>query len=467
MAADGRILYARWDYIDRFNGPFISLWSTNPDGTSAQLVYKQYSSRPQCPFEARSIPNSQKIAFTACGHHSIDGGSLVLLDRTRGTEESRPITRLTPEVAFPETESYDDTYYVNPWPLSEQFYLVGWSDKRLPPHCVASDERNPANPCGIYLYDAMGNLEPLYRDPVLSSQYPIPVRARAKPPILPSMTAWDGVQEGRFLIQDVSRGLEGLARGSAKRLRIVAVPPKVQPNMNSPVLGVSAEDPGKFVLGTVPIEADGSAHFRVPSGLPVFFQALDEKGLAIQTMRTLTYVQAQQTQSCIGCHEHRDTAPSYGKTAIAASREPSKLTPGPAGCWPLRYDQLVQPVLDKSCVSCHGPRGTSAAAARLDLTPAKSYQSLLTFGGENLRKLAFERDRSIPGQCTAMNSKLYSLLTQPEGHAGVRLDAESLERLILWMDVYAQRQGSFSEAQEQQLLELRRDWAHLLTAGER
>ena len=186
-----------------------------------------------------------------------------------------------------------------------------------------------------------------------------PCAARTKPPILPSMTAWDGVQEGRFLIQDVSRGLEGLARGSAKRLRIVAVPPKVQPNMNSPVLGVSAEDPGKFVLGTVPIEADGSAHFRVPSGLPVFFQALDEKGLAIQTMRTLTYVQAQQTQSCIGCHEHRDTAPSYGKTAIAASREPSKLTPGPAGCWPLRYDQLVQPVLDKSCVSCHGPRGTA------------------------------------------------------------------------------------------------------------
>ncbi|MGO8752032.1 MAG: discoidin domain-containing protein [Thermoguttaceae bacterium] len=465
VAWDGRILYARWDYIDRFNGPFISLWSTNPDGTGAQLIYKQFTTRPQCAFEARSIPNSQKLIFTACGHHSIDGGSLVLLDRTRGTEESQPITRLTPEVAFPETESYGDTYYESPWPLSEQFYLVAWSDKRLPPHCVVTDDRNPANACGIYLYDAFGNLEPLYRDPAISSQFPIPVAPRAKPAVLRSATAWDGVQEGRFMVQDVYRGLEGVRRGTAKKLRIIAVPPKVQPNMNSPVLGISAEDPGKFVLGTVPVEADGSAHFRVPSGLPVFFQVLDEKGLAIQTMRTLTYVQAEQTQSCIGCHEHRDMAPPYGKPPLAAMKEPSKLTPGPAGSWPLRYDQLVQPVLDRSCVSCHDPKSTRAKAARLDLTPAKSYQSLLTFGGEDLKKLAFERDRSVPGRCTAMKSKLYALLSDEKGHEGIHLDADGLDRLTLWMDVYAQRSGSFSEPQEQELRKLRQRWAHLLTAG--
>ena len=95
---------------------------------------------------------------------------------------------------------------------------------------------------------------------------------------LPASAQWDGPQQGRFLLQDVYRGLTGIPRGSVKRLRIVGVPPKVQPNMNSPMLGVSAEDPGKFVLGTVPVEADGSAHFRVPSGVPVFFQAFDAEG---------------------------------------------------------------------------------------------------------------------------------------------------------------------------------------------
>ena len=146
------------------------------------------------------------------------------------------------------------------------------------------------------------------------------------------------------------------------------MPPKVQPHMNSPSLGVSAEDPGKFVLGTAPVEADGSAFFRVPSGVPVFFQALDADGLAVQTMRSLTYVQPGQTLACVGCHEQRDTAPLPRGLPLAALREPSQLTPGPDGSWPLRFDQLVQPVLDRHCVSCHKPGVENAAAAAFDLT---------------------------------------------------------------------------------------------------
>jgi len=465
VARDGRVLYARWDYIDRFNGPFISLWSTNPDGTNAQLVYGNYTARPQCVFEARSIPNSHRLVFTASAHHSITGGSLCLLDRTLGTEDERPLVRLTPEVRFPETEAWDDHYYANPYPLSEQFFLVAWGDQRLPPHTIATDQRNPANALGVYLYDAFGNLELLYRDPAISSQYPLPVTARERPPVIPCMVRWDGPQYGYFLVQDVYRGLEGVPRGTVRYLRIVAVPPKVQPNMNTPVLGVSAEDPGKFVLGTVVVHEDGSAFFRVPSGVPVFFQALDDRAVAIQTMRTLTYVQPMQTQSCIGCHEQRDTAPPLGRAPLAALRGPSPLRPGPAGSWPLRYDQLVQPVLERACVSCHHPGSTSPKKSRLDLSAANSYRSLISFGGEDLKKLAFERDRSLPMQCTAMKSKLYALLTQPGGHEGVRLDQDDLERLVLWMDLYAHRQGSFSEAQEQELRELRQKWAELFAAS--
>jgi hypothetical protein len=459
VASDGRILYARWDYIDRFNGHFESLWSASQDGTNPQLVYGNYTVKPQAVFEARSIPGSAKLVFTASAHHSITGGSICLLDRPKGLEGETPLTRITSEVCFPETEGWPEHYYANPYPLSEEYFFVGWADQKLPPHAGSAqitDHRNPVNAMGLYLLDAFGNLELLYRDPQISSMYPLPVAPRPQPPLQSSVVDWDGPQEGRLLVQNVYAGLDGVTTGSVRALRIIGVPPKVQPHMNSPQLGVSAEDPGKFVLGTVPVEPDGSAHFRLPSGVPVFFQALDRTGLVVQTMRTLTYLQPNQTLSCIGCHEPRDAAPTSVKPVLAALREPSRLIPGPSGSWPLRFDQLVQPILDRHCVECHRSDSDDPAAARLNLQPAHAYQSLIAFGGEDLKKLAFERDRSIVGQGTAAQSKLWKLVTRPAGHEGVRLNRDSLDRLALWMDTYAHRLGHFSPEQERELREFQR-----------
>ncbi|MDT8301516.1 MAG: discoidin domain-containing protein [Sedimentisphaerales bacterium] len=471
VAHDGNIIYARWDYIDRFNGHFMSLWSTNQHGSNPQLVYGNFTEKPQCIFEARAIPNSHKLIFTAAAHHSIEGGALALLDRSRGTEGTDPITRLTPDVCFPEAEGWSPTYYANPYPLSEQFYLVAWSDKPLPPHRGSSQvtgSQNPVNALGLYLYDSFGNLELLYRDPEISSMYPIPLRRRERPSIHPDTVDWEGTQEGRFIILDIYKGLRHqsqentISHGSIKQLRIIGVLPKTQPHMNTPSLGVSKEDPGKFILGTVPVEKDGSAYFRVPSGIPVFFQALDQNGLVVQTMRSLTYVQPGQTLSCIGCHESREVVPPVAAQPLAVQREPSKITPGPTGSWPLRFDLLVQPVLDKSCVSCHQPNSPNEIASRLDLSPAKSYENLLSFADKDLEKLAFEKDRSIIGQCTAAQSKLLESLENGKGHEDLQLNEDDFNRLATWMDVYAQRLGSFSKHQEKQLRELRQKMTPLL-----
>jgi len=263
-------------------------------------------------------------------------------------------------------------------------------------------------------------------------------------------------------VQDVYQGLPGVPRGSVASLRIIGVPPKVQPHMNSPKLGVSKEDPGKFVLGTVRVEQDGSAYFRVPSGVSVFFQAIDRRGLAVQTMRSLTYVQPGQTLSCVGCHESRELSPLAGARPLAARREPSRITPGPEGSWPLRFDRLVQPVLDELCVSCHRPGSDNKEAARFALTLDQSYQNLMSFADENLEKLAFEKDVSTVGDCVAAESRLLALLTAEGGHEGVKLDAESFDRLATWMDVYAQELGSFSPEQERQLYALRQKMLSLL-----
>lgn len=464
VAADGRILYTRWDYIDRFNGHFFSLWSSNPDGTNPQLVYGNYTVRPQVVCEARAIPGSSKLVVTAGAHHSITGGTLCLLDRTRGTEEEAPLTRLTPEVVFPETGGWPEHYYLNPWPLSEEFFLVAWSDRRLPPHCRATEQDNPANAAGLYLLDAFGNQELLYRDPAISSLHPIPLAPRPEPPRLAPVT--DPAlppAEGRLLVQDVRRGLGDAAlAGAVRRLRVVAVPPKVQLTMNAPVLGVSAEDPGKYVLGTVPVEADGSAYLRVPSGVPLLFQALDASGRAVQTMRSLTHVMPGQTLACVGCHEHRDTAPPLAQAPLAARREPSRIATGPEGSWPLRYDRLVQPVLDRLCVSCHAPDAPDPAAARIDLTASRSYETLLGWRDSELKTLAFERDRSEPGQGVAMQSRLWALLDGPIPHHGAALAADDRDRLLTWLDTYAQRTGSFSPEQERDLNDLRNRLAPLL-----
>jgi hypothetical protein len=226
--------------------------------------------------------------------------------------------------------------------------------------------------------------------------------------------------------------------------------------MNSPVLGVSREDPGKIVLGTIPVEKDGSAHFRVPSGMSVFFQALDGEGLAVQTMRSLTYAHPNRTLSCAGCHESRDSTPASGAIPLAAAREPSRLTPGPEGSWPLRYDRLVQPVLDRLCVECHRPGAADAKAAAFDLTPEKSYDALIAYADKDLYNLAFERDRSMAGEMPARKSRLLALLREGEGHYKVALDAGDLARLATWMDTYVHRIGHFSDEQEAELDELRR-----------
>ena len=118
--------------------------------------------------------------------------------------------------------------------------------------------------------------------------------------------------------------------------------------MNFPSLGVTSDDPGKFVLGTVPVEADGSAYFHVPAGVTLFFQALDEKGRAVQTMRSGVYVQPGQTYSCIGCHERRrrPRRPILRRPP-SASRHGLSPAPRAPGRWISM--PLVQPVLDQNC----------------------------------------------------------------------------------------------------------------------
>jgi hypothetical protein len=446
----GLILYSRWDYIDRDAVTHQNLWATRPDGTNPIAVWGNATPTPHCSFQIQPIPGSSKIVFTASAHHSIAGGSIAVVDPTVANNGQQAITRITPEVPFPEAEGNNiREYYEAPWPLSEKYFLVGYSPKPL----VWEPGANDRDALGIYLLDAAGNRELIYRDSDIGSTNPCPLLARVKPPVLQSALAADAPPAGEMTLMDVYQGLGGVPRGNIKALRIIQILPKTTHVAGSPPVGIAGEENARAVLGTVPVEYDGSARFIVPARKPILFQALDGDGFAVQTMRSVTYVQPGERVSCAGCHESRMSAP-VPKSAVAAARPPSRIDPGPFDGQPFSFVRMVQPVLDKHCVSCHGsdkPVKGIDLTGRPDRGFTKSYWSLcgdkdFWGAGTNPKNAAealvprFGARNQIQvtppgGQYGALGSRLIKMLRK--GHEDVRLSADDMRRLAVWIDCNA------------------------------
>ena len=448
----GLILYARWDYIDRDAVTHQNLWATRPDGTNPFALWGNATASPHCTFQLQAIPGSPKVVFAASAHHSIAGGSIALVDPTVSDNGQQAITRITPEIPFPEAEGRDiQEYYTSPWPLSEKYFLVGYSPLPL----VWEPGANQPNALGIYLLDAWGNRELIYRDPEIGSTNPCPLVPRPVPPALPSMLPDNPQPIGEMVLGNVYEGLGELEPGSIKQLRIVQIFPKTTNLADKPPIGIAREENGRAILGTVPVEPDGSARFLVPAGKLVHFQALDENGFAYQTMRSATYVQPGERVSCVGCHEHRLSAPIRKQAELMALGRPaSRIEPGPLGGRPFSFVEVVQPVLDKHCATCHGSQQPDGG---IDLTGvphqgfSKSYLSLCgdvdfwhlgtnpknaagalvpRFGGRNQIQIT-----PPGGSYGALGSRLIELIRN--GHEEVQLSRDELGRLAAWIDLNA------------------------------
>jgi hypothetical protein len=439
-----------------------------PDGSNPATVWGNATASPHCTFQAKPIPGSGKFVFTASAHHSITAGSIAVVDPAVGYDGHGAITRITPEIPFPEAESRNiGEYYASPWPLSEKYFLVAYSPRPL----VWEPGANPSDALGIYLLDVFGNRELIYRDPQIGSTNPTPLRPRPVPSTVADVRPAGEPPQGEMLLADVYRGLGDVPRGSIKQLRIVQIFPKTTPLANRPPIGLAGEENGRAILGTVPVEADGSARFMVPAHKPILFQALDADGFAYQTMRSLTYVQPGETVSCIGCHESRMTAPTAPGDAmpLAMRQAASTIEPGPLGGRPFSYVEVVQPVLDKRCVQCHGPTrkdGNIDLSGVPDRGFSKSYWALcgdrnFHGGGTNPQNAAAalvprfgQRNRievTPPGGTyAALGSRLMKLLRQ--GHEDVQLTDAELRRLAAWIDLNAIFYGvNLPEAQARQL----------------
>jgi hypothetical protein len=466
---NGMIIYTRWDYVDRGNIQAHHPWITSPDGRDARAIQGNYGkskgARPTMEMDSRSIPGSHKYIATAAAHHGQAYGPLILIDpRIKDDDEMAPIQRLTPEVPFPEAEmGYNDgQVYATAWPLSEHFYLCVYDGD-------GSARRRMKNNYGIYLVDAFGNKELLYRDPAISCLSPIPLRPRKKPPVLarvtgsPEQPLSELLQTAPMGVINVYNSLKPFPEGTIiKALRIIQVLPKTTPLINEPRIGYGNEKGARAVLGTVPVETDGSAYFSLPVGRPVYFQALDEHGLAVQSMRSDTYAHHGQRLLCRGCHEPRHSAPPVPeRLPLAFRRPPSRIQPDVEGSNPFSFPRLVQPVLERNCVSCHEKEPKAPDLRKGDWKKNTHYWYA---SYDNLREYAFffgnvrntydpwTTPRTIPGRFGARASKLYHILRQ--GHHDVKLSKEDLHRITLWLDCNSDFFGSYENSEAQARAEI-------------
>ena len=486
---DGRIVYMRWDYVDRGFNQAHHAWIAYPDGRDPRELQGNTRSNEWIGCHAqqsiRAIPGSRLYVATACSHHSHIRGSLVLIDPSAHDDGAMgQLRRLTPDQLFPESEmcSGFDKYssaYATAWPLSEKYYLCvydGDANSQYP-DCPVDARRRKYD---VTLLDAFGNKICVYSHPQISCFDPMPLQPRPCPPIIPhrTLTGLPADADGRrpdpipaaslpttAVIQVMNvynsrypfpKDVAGTGPVAIKSLRIWEILPKTMPYVGIPRLGACDQTPGRQCLGTVPVEADGSAAFEAPVGVPLYFQALDSDGCAVQTMRSDTYVAPGETLTCNGCHESREERmrEEAGASRLALKRPPSRIVPEPEGSKPYCYPRLVQPVLDAKCVSCHGenrkegmpdlrygdrrrnPYGFATSFCEFLSRSLVKYHTKV-YKGKDWAKRGRQSDdfvqaSSLPGDSGARASRLYSILRG--GHHGVKLTDEEMRRLVVFMD---------------------------------
>jgi cytochrome c553 len=383
------------------------------------------------------------------------------------------VRRITSEVPLPESETAPGVphqpkgrhtpnaeVYATAWPLSEDFYLCIYSPSAAVAALPAGGVRpGRALPYGIYLLDSFGNRELLYADAAIGCSDPIPLTARPVPPVLPEAAVADAGSGspgmGEVAVMNVyDSPLPWPAGTRIRELRVINLFSKGTPLPDDPYIGHAAQSLARGVFGTAPVAEDGSAYFRVPAGTPVYFQALDERGVAVQTMRSLTYVRPGERLVCAGCHESKQRAALVrGPLPLALRGPPADLAPEAEGSYPLTFPRLVQPVLDRACAGCH-ERQAKAPSLRGDRFGAQGWsEAFLTLrsrawgmSGGNGTALS-QRQASLPGQDGALASALYRQLLQ--GHHDLRLAPGDLRRITLWLDCNSPFYGAYRDAGRQ------------------
>jgi hypothetical protein len=478
---DGRVVYTRWEYTDKPLWRDQSLWTTNPDGTQVATYWGNQSVWPDLLKDVRSIPGSHRVMFCGSAHHNWFSGSVGIIDPDLGNNFPHGLTKVTADVPWPESgdgpvdpiespryhTSGRYTAYYSPFPLSEEDFLVS---------------ANREGKFVLYLMDTDGNRE-LIHEGTNHVFHAMPLKPREIPPAIPDRVQWPDRENrsdpagGVIYSNNVYQGAPPELRDKVKYLRVLTIDAKTytywykRPYISTgPVVSMVQSEGVKRILGTVPVEADGSVAFHAPSGIALHFQLLDENYRALQTMRSFTGVMPGENRGCLGCHESHSRTPAQREVnSIALGQPPRTITPPPWGNDTVSYMRYVQPVLDKYCGDCH--QGDGEARKDLDLTVRPGFlifdEPYVTLTGnpswgrpyqppqdpspgfgiaKTLMVEGFDqRDPAAyttPKPMTALSyaSRLIDVASSGE-HYDVKVDPVSLRRLIAWIDAMCPYRG--------------------------
>ena len=430
---DGRILYTRWEYVDRSQVNYHHLWVTNPDGT-AQMIFFGNLHPGITMIDAKPIPGSDKIvASFSPGHGQMEhAGVITLVDPRLGPDDQSAAVRIS-----------RGNQFRDPWAFSEQAFMAALNGS-------------------LVLMDESGVTQEIFKlseadlKAGMRLHEPRPVMVRPRELVLPERSN-PKQATGRLMLADIyeGRNMTGLKRGEIKKLLVLETLPM-------PIHYTGGMDPisygGTFtlerVVGTVPVEEDGSAYLELPALRSFFFVALDKDDLAVKRMQSFLTVQPGEVTSCVGCHEQRTKTPGnvYGAltTAKAVRRAPSKIEPFKDVPEVFDFPRDVQPVLDALCVSCHGYEKTAQGgprAGRLILTGDRgpmfshSYYMLtiarLFSDGRNEARSNYQ-----PRTLGSSASKILKMLDGT--HHGVQASAQQKRILRLWIEAGAAYPGTYA-----------------------
>ena len=476
---DGRVIYTRWDYNDRGQVFTQPLFQMNPDGTAQTEYYGINSFFPTTVAHTRQIPGTRKVMGTFIGHHTPQHGKLGIIDPEAGRQENEGVILVAP-ISKPEVEKIDaygqfGDQFQYPYPLNENDFLISYSP-------LGYDIGRPIN-FGIYWMNIDGKRELLAADANISCNQPVMLSAR-KRPFTRVNTVDYTKKDGTYYMQDIyaGNGLDGVERGTIKKMRIVEI--IYRPASVGTAYGEGAGGTGhaftpvgvgnaswdvKHILGTVDVEEDGSAFFTVPARTPVYFQALDENNRVVQTMRSWSTLQPGETQSCVGCHEHKNTVPlAAHPVSKAMNKKIQSIVPEGIGKRNFSYRKEVQPIWDAKCITCHdGIKHRMSLKGDLKVvdnqTQRKYSDSYLNL--THARKTGPWND-SWQGDAHHPEVNWISSLSEPtllkpyfagsttsnlikrleNGHGGANVTKEEVETVALWLDLLVPFISDYKEA---------------------
>ena len=427
LLPDGRILYTRWEYVNRDAVSFHHLWAMNPDGTGAAVYYGNM--HPGGVFiDARPVPGTNEVIYVNSGYHGSNehAGRLQLLQLRKGPDDQSQVRALT------------DAGFRDPCPLSATLILAARNRELV----SVSDE---------------GKVQTLWRSPLMVHE-PRLIAPRPREPVVPSRT--DSAQStGTLFVHDVhiGRNMGGLAPGTIRKLLVMEDLPKPV-NFHGGGTTPMAHG-GKWtmnrILGTVPVESDGSAHFEVPAGRSIYLGLLDENDLCVKQMRSFLTVMPGERASCVGCHEDRTTTPMPAGLTLADRRAPSAIEPVKDVPQILDFPRDIQPILDRHCVKCHRPGKRDGGVV---LTGDRGPTYSLSYYNLMLHRLVrdgagnhWDGEQNIGGR-PAGNDAPYAafsgaapLMTMIDGsHYDVKLSGRERDIIRLWLDSVTPYAGTYA-----------------------